>query len=189
MFTEGEGQWALDYIRTYWGKQMNKKDFNGAWYEMWESPRGMTKSHAWCSGPTALLPEIVFGLEPLKPGWKKFKIQPRLYDLEWAEGVIPSVAGNIGVKLKKLSKEKVDTGLQIEAVVPEKTSAMIHVPLQSSEHFTIHVNDELFFQGGKYTGASDKITYHSESDEFIVFEFQAGSYVIEAVDGASSDYK
>ncbi len=40
MFSEGEGQWALDYIRTYWGKQMNKEDFNGAWYEMWESPRG-----------------------------------------------------------------------------------------------------------------------------------------------------
>jgi len=181
MFVEGEGQWALDYIRTYWGKQMNKEDFNGAWYEMWESPRGMTKSHAWCSGPTALLPEIVMGVAPVQPGWEKFKIQPCLYDLEWAEGVIPSVAGNISVKLKKLMIDGAETGLQIETVVPEKTSAMIHVPIRSSDHFAIHVNDELIWQDGKHTGASDKISFNSETDKFIIFEFQAGSYVINAV--------
>ena len=37
MFTEGEGQWALDYIRKYWGSQMKQDDFNGAWHEMWAS--------------------------------------------------------------------------------------------------------------------------------------------------------
>jgi len=188
LFAEGEGKWALDYIRTYWGNQMNKVDFNGAWYEMWESPRGMTKSHAWCSGPTALLPEIVFGVEPLQPGWKQFRIKPCLYDLEWAEGVIPSLAGNISVKLRKLKEDGAETGLQIEAVVPEKTSAMIHIPLQSSEHFTIHVNDKLIWQDGQFTGSSDKVTYHTESEKYIVFEFQAGSYVIEAVDGTRSDF-
>jgi len=181
LFAEGEGHWALDYIRTYWGRQINKEDFNGAWYELWESPPGMSKSHAWCSGPTALLPEIVFGVEPIQPGWKKYKIQPCLYDLEWAEGVIPSIAGNISLKLKKLKKDNAETGLQIEAVVPELSSAMIHVPIRSSDHFAIHVNDELIWQDGKHTGASDKISFNSETDKFIVFEFQAGSYVINAV--------
>ncbi|MEA3463168.1 MAG: family 78 glycoside hydrolase catalytic domain [Bacteroidota bacterium] len=180
MFAEGEGQWALDYIRTYWGKQMKKEDFNGAWYEMWESPLGMTKSHAWCSGPTALLPEIVLGVAPIQPGWKQFSIQPSLYDLEWAEGVVPSVAGDIQVKLKRLMKGGVETGLQIEAVVPERTSAMIHVPVQSSEHFAIHVNDKLIWQDGKLNGSSKNISYISESDRSIVFEFQAGNYVINA---------
>ncbi|MCK4989825.1 MAG: hypothetical protein KAS29_05040, partial [Bacteroidales bacterium] len=180
MFSEGEGQWALDYIRTNWGAQMKKEDFNGAWYEMWESPPGMTKSHAWCSGPTAILPEKVLGVEPIAPGWKQFKIQPRLYDLEWAEGIVPSVAGDISVKLKKLTKGKEETGLQIEAVVPENTSSIIYIPVQSYEHFAIYANDKLIWQDGKLTGADDKITYNSESDEFIIFEFQAGSYVIKA---------
>jgi len=74
-----------------------------------------------------------------------------------------------------------ETGLQIETVVPEKTSAMIHVPIRSSDHFAIHVNDELIWQDGKHTGASDKISFNSETDKFIIFEFQAGSYVINAV--------
>lgn len=182
LFAEGEGQWALDYIRTYWGKQMKKEDFNGAWHEMWESPRGMTLSHAWCSGPTALLPEIILGVEPLKPGWKQFKIQPCLYDLEWAEGVIPSVAGNISVKLKKLSKENADTGLQIEAVIPDKTCAMIHVPIRASEHYAIHVNDKLIWQDGKPASTGNKIRFNSASDECIILEFQAGTYMIHAAD-------
>jgi len=178
LFAEGEGQWALDYIRTYWGRQMNKADFNGAWYEMWESPPGMSKSHAWCSGPTALLPEIVLGLKPIQPGWKQFRIQPCLYDLEWAEGVIPSVAGNISVKLKKLIKEGMETGMEIETTIPENTSAMIHVPLQSSEHFAIHVNDKLTWKEGSFIETDNKISFDSKSDEFIVLVFQAGNYLI-----------
>jgi alpha-L-rhamnosidase len=33
MFSQGQGQWALDYIRTYWGAETREKDFNGAWHE------------------------------------------------------------------------------------------------------------------------------------------------------------
>jgi hypothetical protein len=182
MFSEGEGQWALDYIRTNWGAQMKKDDFNGAWYEMWESPRGMTKSHAWCSGPTALLPEKVLGVEPIEPGWKQFKIKPSLCDLQWAEGVVPSVAGNISVKLKRLMKGKVETGMQIKAVVPENTTSKIYVPVKPSKDFTIYVNDKNIWKDGNFIGANNKISYDSKSGDFIVFEFQAGTYEINAVD-------
>jgi hypothetical protein len=184
MFSEGEGQWALDYIRSNWGAQMKKEDFNGAWYEMWESPRGMTKSHAWCSGPTALLPEKVLGVEPILPGWKQFKIQPRLCDLQWAEGVVPSVAGDISVKLKKLTKGKVEIGIQIEAVVPENTSSKIYVPVQPSKDFTISVNNKKIWKDGAFIDSNNKISYDSKSGDFIVFEFQSGSYEINAVDDA-----
>ena len=75
MFSEGKGQWALDYIRKIWGEQMNRNDFNGAWFENWIPKLGRSKSHAWCAGPTALLPEKVLGIEPILPGWEKFKIK------------------------------------------------------------------------------------------------------------------
>jgi len=35
MFSQGQGQWALDYIRTYWGNETKEKGFNGAWHEGW----------------------------------------------------------------------------------------------------------------------------------------------------------
>ncbi len=180
MFSEGEGQWALDYMRTYWGSQMKQADFNGAWHEMWV-PWGST-SHSWCSGPTALLPEKVLGVEPVSPGWKQFKIQPCLYDLKWAEGVVPSVAGDISVKLKRLIKGKIDTGMQIKVVVPENTTSKIYVPIQPSENFAIYVNDKIIWEDGNPISADKKISYDSKSDKFIVFEFLAGSYEINAVD-------
>ena len=180
MFSEGEGQWALDYIRTNWSAQMKRDDFNGAWHEMWET--WGTTSHAWCSGPTALLPEKVLGVEPILPGWKQFRIQPCLYDLEWAEGVIPSVAGHICVKLKSLMKDDMETGLRIETTIPENTTSKIYVPIQSDEHFTIYVNDEIIWNHGKFIGVNNKISFDSKSAEFIVFEFQPGTYVINAID-------
>ena len=182
MFSEGEGQWALDYMRTHWGAQMKRDDFNGAWHEMWET--WGTTSHSWCSGPTALLPEKVLGVEPTMPGWKQFKIQPNLYDLDWAEGVIPSVAGDISVNLKKLLRDKTDMGMQISAVVPENTTSMIYIPIQPFDQFAIFVNDKILWEDGNPVGANEKILYDSESEDFIVFQFQAGSYEILAVDSA-----
>lgn len=35
---------------------------------------------------------------------------------------------------------------------------------------------------GKFIGANSKISYDSKSGDFIVFEFQAGSYEIKDVD-------
>jgi len=182
MFSEGEGQWALDYIRSNWGAQMKQDDFNGAWYEMWESPRGMSKSHAWSSGPTALLPEKVLGVEPILPGWKKFKIQPCLYDLKWAEGVVPSVAGDIHVKLKKLMKDDQNMGMRIETTIPEKTTSKVYIPCLSSENYVIYVNDSIIWNDGKFIDVNNQISFDSKSNEFIVFEFQPGNYVIKAVD-------
>ena len=180
MFSEGEGQWALDYIRTNWSAQMKRDDFNGAWHEMWET--WGTTSHAWCSGPTALLPEKVLGVKPTLPGWKQFEIQPCLYDLEWAEGVVPSVAGNISVKLKRLMKDDKDIGLRIETTIPESTTSKVYVPCLPSKHFAIYVNDSIIWNDGSFIGVNNKISFDSKSTEFVVFEFQSGNYVINAVD-------
>ncbi len=181
LFSEAEGQYALDYIRTYWGKQMKEDGFNGAWYEMWKPGRGHSKSHAWSAGPTALLSEKVLGVEPILAGWKQFKIKPYLGDLEWCEGVVPSVAGDISVKLKKLKKNKLVNGLQIKATIPLNTTSKIHVPIQSSKHFTIEVNHSKIWKDGRFLGANKNISLETQTDDFIVFEFQPGSYTINSV--------
>jgi hypothetical protein len=178
LFSEGEGQWALDYMRKHWGDQMKRESFNGAWHEMWET--WGTTSHSWCSGPTALLPEKVLGVEPLAPGWKEFRIRPSLCDLDWAEGVVPSVAGNILVKLKLIRKGEEGSGLEIWAAIPEQTRAKIHVPFQSADDFSIAVNNKLIWQDGVSTASDKRISYDSISDDYMVFEFQAGSYTIVA---------
>lgn len=180
MFDEGQGQWALDYIRTYWGNEANSKDFNGAWSECWRTDWG-TSSHAWSSGPTALLPEKVLGVEPLLPGWKVFKIQPHLYDLKWAEGVISTVAGDIAVKVQRIEKEKSNTIVQIHAVIPGNTLAKVYVPIDQSKNSTIYVDGKILWQNGVFPDTHDKILNGLKMNNYVVFDFQQGSYEIRSV--------
>ena len=181
MFSEGRGQWALDYIRKNWGDQMNRNDFNGAWFENWIPKLGRSKSHAWCAGPTALLPEKILGVEPILPGWKKFKIKPNLYDLDWCKGIIPSLAGDINVKIKRLRKQNLEVGVQIKTIIPLNTSSKIYVPVQESKYFTIEVNDKEIWKDGKFLPIDSNINFENIFDNYIVLEFKPGSYIINAL--------
>ena len=174
---EGHGQWALDYIRTNWGHQMRQDGFNGSWFEMWGLGRNTSASHAWSSGPTAQLPQMIFGVEPLEPGWKKFSIKPALYDLAWAEGTIPSTAGNIDIRLLKLTKNKQEIEIKMELTVPEKTTAKVYIPVHSSES-EISVNKEKLWTDKKYIGVNNSISFIAESNSFVVIECSAGTYSI-----------
>jgi hypothetical protein len=89
------------------------------------------------------------------------------------------------VKLKKLTKGEIEIGMQIEAVVPDNTSSKIYVPIQFSKDFVINVNGKEIWRDGKFIETNNNISYDSKSNEFIVFEFQAGSYVINAKDVAN----
>jgi hypothetical protein len=178
MFSEGKGQWALDYIRKNWGEQMNRDDFNGAWFENWIPKLGRSKSHAWCAGPTALLPEKVLGIEPILPGWKKFKIKPKLYDLEWCEGIVPSSKGDINVKIKKLRKKSVKVGLQIKAIIPMNTTSRIYVPIQKLKSSVIEVNKKEVWKNGQFFQNDLNISFQKKLDDYVVFEFKSGNYTV-----------
>ena len=173
----GQEQWALDYIRKHWGDQMKRPDFNGAWHEMWDAGPGMTRSHAWCSGPTALLPEMTLGLEPLEPGWKTFKVQPRLADLEWAEASVATMSGNIRAKAAKFEAGE----WQIEAVVPGNSMAIIHIPVLADDRGIITANGHEIWKAGKGVGDRGGIRHRFTRDGFAVFEFPAGTYSIQTV--------
>jgi hypothetical protein len=122
-----ESRYALDFIRKYWGDQMKLASFNGGWQEGWNVEEwtgdiGST-SHAWCSGPTALLPQKVLGVEPVLPGWKEFRIAPHPGDLQWANGLVPSPAGDIKVRWTRSGSR-----FELTAEVPAGTRAIISVP-------------------------------------------------------------
>ena len=125
---DAKPQWSLDFIRKYWGAQMKLPLFNGGWHEAWEIEKWpneiATTSHAWCSGPTALLPQKVLGVEPIPAGWQTFSVKPNPCDLKWAKGIVPSPFGSICVEWENDPK-----GIfKLYVLVPDKTKAKISVP-------------------------------------------------------------
>ncbi len=73
-----------------------------------DSPKGLKEgwgdfhgdcSHAWGGTPVYQLPIRTLGFEMLKPGFRKFRLKPRLSGLDWVEAGIPTPWGLLKVKI------------------------------------------------------------------------------------------
>ena len=197
MFAQGQGQWALDYMHANWGGQTQQDDFNGSWHEQW-TPGGST-SHAWCSGPTALLPRQILGIAPLLPGWKQFTVAPNLLSLDWAQAVVPTIAGDIRVKAAKTPLPDGPTALSLDLTVPQNTVAQVHIPLTPAGRWILYANGRPIGGEGwtlltdsrpiatdsSYTVTdlpdSDAITCVSLTDHAVILNAQPGTYRLYAL--------
>ena len=130
---EGNTQWALDYMRKYWGEQTKLDFFTGAWHEAWNTKWGST-SHAWSSGPTALLSQKVLGIEPLEYGWKIFRVKPQTGDLLWAKGTVSTVVGNISASWEKSAGSL----FSLKLIVPKGTTAHVYLPATDQQSVKIN---------------------------------------------------
>jgi len=163
---DSKPQWSLDYIRKYWGEQMKSPLFNGGWHEAWDIANWpneiATTSHAWCSGPTALLPQKVLGIEPVSAGWKTFAVKPNPCDLKWAKGIVPTPFGAISVDWKVDDQGT----FNLYVVVPENTSAEIAVPTTDPQKVSVN---------GKPVS-----NFRSENGK-VVFQAVPGKYEIKSI--------
>lgn len=68
-----------------------------SWSETWF---GGTVSHGWSSTPTRDLLVYTLGVTPALPGFGRARIAPRLGDLAWARGALPTPAGLLHVEVR-----------------------------------------------------------------------------------------
>ena len=126
-FLTGGDDEALDLIERCWGTMLQKgastfweyapNDAHGRW---------PLPCHAWSSGPAYILPAYVLGVRPTKPGFLQFVVHPRLCNLTWAKGVIPTPYGLIRVSWE--IKDSPSRHWTCAVDVPEGTSATLIVP-------------------------------------------------------------
>ncbi|OOQ56756.1 family 78 glycoside hydrolase catalytic domain [Mucilaginibacter pedocola] len=165
MFAHGQEQWALDYMRKNWGAQMKLSSFNGAWHEGWDLDWGST-SHAWSSGPTALLTEKIVGIEPTGDGWKTVNVKPVIGDLQWAKGTVSTVLGNIAAEWHKTGARHFTLKLN----VPTGTSATVYLP--TTKRKTVRVN-------GKMVQSKSAYGLHNSENNDTVLTIKAGVYLFD----------
>jgi hypothetical protein len=79
-------------------------------------------NHAWGAAPANILPRKLLGVEPLAPGWTRLQIQPRLGNLKWAEGRIPTPRGPVTVRCEN------GTEFRLTVDLPQKTTARMILP-------------------------------------------------------------
>jgi hypothetical protein len=171
MFAEGKDQWALDYMRKNWGEQTELASFNGAWHEGWNLPWGST-SHAWSSGPVALLPQKVLGLEPTGYGWKTFAVKPLTGDLMWAKGTVSTVAGDVTAAWEKSAENHFTLKLNI----PKETLASVYLP--TADMGTVKID-------GKTPAEKPETGARIESGKWVVLTMSSGSHQLECETAAN----
>lgn len=123
----GRGELALQDIRRTWGYMLDQ----GAttWWEGLPLQVAAGRCHAWSVHPTTFLSRHVLGLEPLEPGWKRFRVEPQALGLEHAAGKVPTPHGDIGILWRCSAPDK---PLQIELDVPTGTEAQVFLAGEQS---------------------------------------------------------
>lgn len=129
-FARGESGKALAAIRRNWGALLA----SGAdtLYEGFYASDGHYPSvtdpaakrlfisycHGWTAGPCALLPAEIAGIKPLEPGFRRFRVAPKLEDLAEVKTVVPTPFGEIALVM---------TRSELRLRIPDGTSAELEL--------------------------------------------------------------
>ena len=96
--------------------------YTGARGMKYKSGNG-TYNHAWSGGGLIILSQYIAGIEPTKPAFRQFSVEPNLAKLNFVESVVPTQWGNISLHAKKVGQE-----LHITLDVPFGTEAIVRSP-------------------------------------------------------------
>jgi len=128
----GQAANGLERIRKHWGDMVKV----GA-QTIWEAGiHGFGKDahdgdgslcHGFATSPIDFMQTVILGVKPLEPGFKTFSVVPQPCDLEFAEGRIPTPAGNIGIRWEKQSER-----MAVTLTVPPGLTARTPVGLFSA---------------------------------------------------------
>lgn len=125
-FRHGDDRRALEVVRRTWGAMLDK-DPSTCWE--WIGPGGEPENgfaslcHPWSSGATHLLTRYVLGVQPVEPGYARWRIEPHSGDLQWARGRVPTPRGHLEVEWR------VEGGkFRLEFRAPEGTRGVVRLP-------------------------------------------------------------
>ncbi|MEA4918227.1 alpha-L-rhamnosidase C-terminal domain-containing protein [Proteiniphilum sp.] len=151
LFHVGEEGKALERMKKRYGK-MVESTFSTL-PEGWYFPNS-SRNHGWSGGPLTLLMQYVAGIVPIEPGYKTFRVKPRLGNLKNVSATVPTKQGNIEIEVQNENMYK------MKITVPKDTKACVELP----DHFKI---EEIYLNSVKQDNRSS------------IMILQPGSWIIE----------
>lgn len=129
LYNAGEADFALelltsDRLRSW--RNMSEKIGSTITLEAWDPSLkpNLDWSHAWGAAPANLIPRCLMGIEPLAPGFKRFRVRPQTASLNQASVKLPTPKGPITFSVRRAS----DWEWSATIDVPSGTTAEFHLP-------------------------------------------------------------
>jgi len=132
LYNAGEAEYALQLMtaenKRSWINMINVGSTmtTEAWDEYYKP--NLTWNHAWGTAPSNIIPRRLMGIQPLKPGFKTFLVNPQPTGLENIELKIPTIRGTIICNLIANKNE-----WQMELSVPGNCEALVLIPSELSK--------------------------------------------------------
>lgn len=129
LYAAGEADYALQLLTTNslrsW-RNMSEKLDSTITLEAWDPSLkpNLDWNHAWGAAPANLIPRGLMGIEPLEPGFARFRVRPQTASLREATLKLPSPKGPITLAIRR----PVESQWQAEIEVPQHTHAEFHLP-------------------------------------------------------------
>ncbi|TVP83005.1 MAG: hypothetical protein EA353_00050 [Puniceicoccaceae bacterium] len=140
LYDAGEAQHALDLLTAthdrswaHWIYEVGSTITLEAWDRKYKG--NLDWNHAWGAVPANTIPRKLMGIEPLEPGFARFRVRPQTASLGEATIRHPSPRGPIDLKITR-------SGPAWQAIlrVPADTVAEVHVPTEAIHRITISPN-------------------------------------------------
>jgi len=182
LFMMGEAQLGLDRMKQRYTKMVGS-EITTLW-EMWDGYGGWSGyNHAWSGGPLTMMSQYVLGVGPDKVAYAEYHVLPQMGDLVTAEGIVPTVKGNIQVALKRDA-----SSLGLKLVSPKGTKALVGVPQEKGRNIvSVTVNGKTVWKKGKSSGSVRGVVCKGEDARYCRFDVVPGTWDFVAVyDGVSS---
>ena len=158
-------------------KEMTDHHYSTLW-EDWRigGSGGGTINHAWCGGALTLLSQYGAGVAPVTPGYGTYHVLPQMGPLKRINTIVPSVKGNIEVKLRNEASE-----FALDLVSPKDTTALVGIPKRAGTPPTqVIVNDQIVWENGKPASQPDGITFKENNEHYLTFTVQPGHWAFKA---------
>jgi alpha-L-rhamnosidase len=179
LFVMGDAGAALTRMRQRYAEMI--QDPSTTLFEIWQRTPSYTTDHAWAGGPLTLLSEYVAGIQPIEPGYQRFRVLPQLGDLTRVSATVAARPGPIRVNISAVQQH-----LEMSVEVPPETSAVVGLPLSavgstaSLTNTRVTVNGSLVLDAGTFT-AQNGISFVGTEGGYSKFAVVPGnwSFVLE----------
>lgn len=85
-------------------------------------------NHIWGAVPANIIPRGLFGIEPIEPGFRRFRIKPQMSSLRYAEYRMPTVRGDINVHYTSDQ----DKSYNLEVSIPANSESEVYLPVDAA---------------------------------------------------------
>ena len=171
MCIAGRHKASLERMKAQYQSQVDKKSMSTL-YEMF--PRGGSYNHAW-NGSNKILSKYIAGVYPTQTAWSEFAVKPTLVHLKTIEKTIPTVKGDIHLKMNKT-----ETSYQLQLQSPAKTTAVIGIPKSGKQIDTVEINGKLIWKKSKQRKKLSGVIDVDEDETFLVFKLTSGDWNVKA---------